>query len=182
MEAQERVIVGVFEDAADARAAIRDLRDAGFSDTAVGLLTRDGAGAPEVTPLRELEGNRAAAGAAVGAVTGASGGALWAVGIAAGVLPGIGPVIAGGLLIAVAASAAVGVAAGSVVGALIGLGVKDEDAAYYDEELAHGRTIVVVAPGQRSSLVSSILAGHRARERSLIEPGTLGERVAERIA
>lgn len=181
MNQQQPVIVGVFEDAADARVAIHDLRDAGFSDNAVGLLTRDKDGSPEVKPLRELEGNNAAAGAAIGAVTGASGGALWAIGIAAGVLPGIGPIIGGGVLMAVAASAAAGVAGGAVVGALIGLGVKDEDAAYYSDELARGRTIVVVTPGKRPSLVASILRGHGAVSRTSVEPGSLAARIASSV-
>ena len=131
---QERVMVGVFENAGDARRAIEDLRDAKFSDKKIGVLTHDKDGDPEVKSFKDLEGNKAGAGAAIGASVGAGGGALWALGIAAGILPAIGPVIAGGLLAAIAASAASGAAAGVLVGTLTGLGVSDEEAAYYDDE------------------------------------------------
>lgn len=154
---QERVLVGVFHTAGDARRAIEDLRNAGFSDKKIGLLTHDKEGDPEVKSFRDLEGNKAGTGAAIGAAAGAGGGALWALGIAAGILPAIGPVIAGGILAAIAASAATGAAAGVVVGTLVGLGVSDEEAAYYDEEFKKGRTIVVVQTDDRADLAYTLL-------------------------
>ena len=179
---RERVMIGVFESAGDARRAIEDLRDANFSDRQIGVLTHDKAGDPEVKSFRDLEGNRAAAGAAVGAAAGAGGGALWALGIAAGVLPAIGPVIAGGLLVALAASAASGAAAGVLVGALVGLGVTDEEAAYYDAEFRKGHTILVIEPDHRAQLVQSILFAHNARNRQVVTTGTLAEQIDQRHA
>jgi outer membrane lipoprotein SlyB len=73
------------------------------------------------------------------------------------VLPAIGPVIAGGLLAAIAASAGVGAAAGAIVGSLVGLGVSDEEAAYYDEEFRKGRTIVVVQTDDRADVAYQTL-------------------------
>jgi hypothetical protein len=166
----ERLSIGVFHTAGDARRAIEDLRDAGFSDKKIGLLTHDKDGDPEVKSFRDLEGNKAAAGAAVGAAAGAGGGALWALGIAAGILPAIGPVIAGGILAAIAASAAGGAAAGVLVGTLIGLGVTDEEAAYYDDEFKKGRTIVVVQAGDRTDLAHTLLNARNSRNPYLMSP------------
>jgi hypothetical protein len=167
---QERVMIGVFHTAEDARHAIQDLRDARFSDKKIGLLTHNKDGDPEVKSFKALEGNKVGGGAAIGAATGVGGGALWALGIAAGVLPAIGPVIAGGLLVAIAVSAAAGGAAGALVGALVGLGVPDEEAAYYDEEFKKGRTIVVVQSDDRADLAYRLLNQHHSRNGYSIDP------------
>ena len=164
MKTKEKLVVGVFHNAGDARRAIDDLRDAKFSDRKIGLLTHDKDGDPDVKSFKDLEGNKAGAGAAIGAAAGAGGGALWALGIAAGMLPAIGPVIGGGILAAVAASAASGAAAGVVGGALIGLGVSDEEAAYYDDEFKKGRTIVVVQ-GDRLDEAFRIMATRNSQNR-----------------
>jgi Heat induced stress protein YflT len=175
---RERVTVGVFDAPADARKAIEDLRSAKFSDRAIGVLTHDRDGDPEVRSFRDLEGNHAGAGAAIGIGAGAGGGALWALGIAAGILPAIGPVIAGGLLAAIAASAASGAAAGLLVGTLVGLGVSDEEAAYYDEEFRKGRTIVVIQGDDRRDLAQTILTAHHAHQGQVFAP-TLADELAE---
>lgn len=178
---RERVMIGVFRAAGDARRTIEDLRDANFSDRKIGVLTHDKEGDPEVKSFRSLEGNRAGTGAAVGAAAGAGGGALWALGIAAGVLPAIGPVIAGGMLVALAASAASGAAAGILVGALVGLGVSDEEAAYYDAEFRKGHTILVVEPEHRAQLVQTIFFAHNAQNRQMVTSGTLAEQIDRRV-
>lgn len=174
---RERVMIGVFESAGDAKRAIEDLRDARFSDKDIGVLTHDKDGDPDVKSFRELEGNRAGTGAAVGVAAGAGGGALWALGIAAGFLPAIGPVIAGGILAAIAVSAASGAAAGLLVGTLVGYGVTDEDAAFYDAEFKKGRTIVVVQGDDRRELVQTILTAHHAHNRQVLTPGTLADQI-----
>lgn len=179
------VTVGVFATAGQAKRAIRDLRDAAFSDGSIGLLTHDKDGDPDVVSFKQLEGNKGLTGAAIGVAAGAGGGALWALGIAAGLLPAIGPVVAGGLLAAVAASAAAGAGAAALVGTLVGLGISDEDAAYYDEEFKKGRTIVVVRDDERRNLVQTIFRGHGAEpklmtERSFAEQLDDGEAISAR--
>jgi len=170
---QEKVMVGVFHNNTDARHAIEALRDAQFSDKKIGLLSHDKDGDPEVKSFKDLEGNKAGKGAAVGAAAGAGGGALWALGIAAGILPAIGPVIAGGILMAIAASAASGAAAGVLVGALTGLGISDEESAYYDDEFKKGRTIVVVQTDDRSADAYRILTSNNSQNLHMVAPQTL---------
>lgn len=153
----QSVVVGCFVDPENARLAIRRLREAGFADSDIGLITHDRNGEVEVTTLDEARGSRAGTGAAIGAAAGAGGAALWALGVAAGVLPAIGPVIAGGLLAAVLASAAGGAAAGGIVGALIGLGIPDEQARYYEDEFKRGSTIVIVSTDERPADALEIL-------------------------
>jgi hypothetical protein len=177
---KERVVVGVFDNPGDARRAIEDLRSARFSDRKIGLLTHDKDGDPDVKSFKDMEGNQAGKGAAIGAAAGAGGGALWALGIAAGVLPAIGPVIAGGLLAAIAASAASGAAAGVIVGSLVGLGVSDEEAAYYDEEFRKGRTIVVVQTDERPDLAATILQNRNSRNPHLQVSQSIAEQIESR--
>jgi len=156
----ERVTIGIFAHPRDARSALEELRAAGFSDKKIGLLTHDKDGDPDIKSFKDMEGNRAGVGAAVGAAAGAGGGALWALGIAAGLLPAIGPVVAGGILGSILASAATGAAAGGIVGALTGLGISDEDAAYYDEEFRKGNTIVAVKGDNRAAEAYDIMQRH----------------------
>jgi len=141
----------VFATPGKARLAIEELRDTGFASSDVGVLTRDDAGDPDIKSIKELSGSMVGTGAVVGAAAGTAGGAIWAICIAIGVLPAIGTIIAGGGVAAVAASAATGAATGVLVGALTGLGIDDEEAAYYDEEFRNGRTIVLVDAGSRSA-------------------------------
>lgn len=167
---KKTIQVGVFEDVDDARIAIRELRDAGFAEDEIGLLTHDAQGKPELTTFKDMEGNKAVRGATIGAAAGAGGGALWAIGIAAGLLPAIGPVIAGGLLAAIGLSAGAGAATGLVVGAFVGLGVTDEEAAYYDEEFRKGRTIVVVQSHRTPDTAFRILNERSTRSPYLRAP------------
>jgi outer membrane lipoprotein SlyB len=84
-------------------------------------------------------------------------------------------VIAGGLLGAVLASAATGAAAGGVVGALTGLGVSDEEAAYYDEEFRKGRTIVAVQTDDRADVAYGILQRNHSLQPQITTMGDQGQ-------
>ena len=165
---KREVVVGAYKNPMDARRTIEQLRDAGFSDKDIGVLSHNKNGDAEVKSFKDLEGNKAGKGAAAGVAAGAGGGALWALGIAAGLLPAIGPVIAGGLLGAVLASGAAGAAAGGIAGALIGAGIDDEEAAYYEKEFHQGSTVVVVKAKERLDDVFRMMETNKAYHR----PGT----------
>ena len=152
--------VAVFENAHDAQQALRELRDAGFAEDQLGVVSRD-QDRPAGTIETHDEGSKAAEGAGAGAATGAGVGALWALGIAAGMAPAIGPVIAGGVLAAVVASAAGAAAVGGLVGALIGLGIPEEEAEYYELEFRAGRTVVTVRTDGRQDEATVILNRHQ---------------------
>src|SRR4051794_40542331 len=103
--------VGVFSDRAEAQRAVEALKQAGFRDDQIGVVTQrqDEGGAVVERPT----GTKAAEGAAIGAAAGAGVGALWALGIAASILPPLGFVV-GGTLMAVLASAGTGAAIASL--------------------------------------------------------------------
>lgn len=141
--ARRDIVVAAFHTHHEAQKAVRELKDAGFTDEEIGIASQDREG----TYQEQTEGSHAGDGAAIGAATGLGAGALWGLGIVAGALPAIGPVIAGGALAAIAASAAGTAVAGGLVGALIGLGLPEEEANYYQREFESGRTVVSVHCG-----------------------------------
>jgi hypothetical protein len=55
------------------------------------------------------------------------------------------------------ANAVGGAAVGGLLGALIGLGIPQEDARYYEEELHSGRTLITVLSEGRAAEAAAIL-------------------------
>jgi hypothetical protein len=153
MDSHPITVVGVFEVARNAQHAIQELRKAGFLDDNIGVVSHSEVSSSDKSSAEGSLGT----GAVTGSMVGAGAGGLWALGIAAGILPGIGPVVAGGLLVSILASAALGAATGGVAGALIGLGISEEDAAFYDSEFKAGRTVVTVKAAGRFEEARSIL-------------------------
>jgi hypothetical protein len=154
------IVVGVFRDRGNAQQAIGDLKQAGFTDGQIGLVTRHPEGEPTVDAP---SGANMAAGAGIGAAAGAGLGALWALGIATLGFPALGPVLVGGtLMAALAASIGSGAVVGTLLGALIGLGIPEEEAKYYEQEVHAGRTVVTVRADSRFEEAWQIMNRHGA--------------------
>jgi len=146
-------VVGLFTDRSDAESAIRELKDAGFSERQIGVAMRD---RNEQRELMEDTGTTTAEGAAVGAVSGGVIGGL--IGLLGSLLiPGVGPIVVGGVLASTLAGAGVGAAAGGIIGALMGLGVPEADAEHFDTGLRSGGVIVTVDAGDRVPQAIAIL-------------------------
>ena len=154
-------VVGVFENHHDADRAVAELRDAGFSNSQIGVVGHDKSGGTTTD-----KGTKAEEGALVGAAVGAGTGGLVGLGILAGLIPAIGPVIAGGALAALLANAAGGAAIAGLAGTLIGLGIPEDDAKYYDAEFRSGRTVVTVQAGSRGSEAHAIISRHHGYDRT----------------
>jgi len=155
-------VVGVFATRAEAEAAVRDLRAAGFADSDIGLVGRNASG--KVT--HESGDTNAAEGAAIGAAAGAGALALGSLAVTFGVIPVIGPILAVGPLAAALISAGAGAAAGGLTGALIGYGIPEDDAGYYEGEVKAGKFLVTVDAKSRSSEAWDILHRHRGYNRA----------------
>jgi uncharacterized protein (TIGR02271 family) len=153
-----RTVVGLFTDRSDAESAIRELKDAGFSEKQIGVAMRD---RDEQRQLLEDTGTTTAEGAAVGAVSGGVVGGL--IGLLGSLLiPGVGPIVAGGVLASTLAGAGVGAAAGGIIGALMGLGVPEADAQHFDRGIRSGGVLVTVDAGDRLSEAIAILQHNHA--------------------
>lgn len=167
----QRTAIGVFQHAADARAAIQDLRRTGFLEEEIGVAAREVQRADVgVLDRTTPEGSQVEEGAVTGLAAGAGLGALWGVAVVAGLLPAVGPAIAGGTLAAILSSAAAGAAAAGVAGALIGAGIPEDEASYYEGEFHAGRIILSVRAGDRYEEAKSILARHGGYDANAQEP------------
>src|SRR5512138_346465 len=155
-ETTGRTVVGLFQDRTDAEAAIRDLKDAGFTEGQIGIAHADRA---EQRELMETTGSGAAEGAATGAVSGGLVGGL--IGLLGSLLiPGVGPIVVGGVLASTLTGVGVGAATGGILGALIGMGVPEVDAKHFDAGLRSGSVLVTVNAGARTAEALEILERH----------------------
>ena len=150
----EKVVVGVFADQGQARQALHELLQAGFSSEHIGFLVRDETSLVQGTPTEKLQ-EETADDAAKGAVTGGVLGGL--LGAAASLLiPGLGPVLTGGILTTLS-GVVLGAATGGVMATLRGMGIPEEEARSYDEAVQAGRTIVIVQTEDRLDDAYAIL-------------------------
>lgn len=160
--------VGVFENHNQAQAALEALRQAGFEEGGLGMLSRQqeepDSSAPRMDNPRSA-GGQTVAGAGLGAAFGAAAGLGTGLALTAGLVPGIGPVIAGGAMALLMAGT--GAAAGSLLGGLLGMGIPQDEAEYVRSELAAGRTLVTAEAGERYHEALRIFAQHGAAQRTI---------------
>jgi len=153
------IVVALFEERSEAKGAIRDLKNAGFTNEQIGIVTQDRVEAGEAPSEGSAVG--LAEGAAAGALTGGVIGGL--VGLVSSLLiPGLGPLVVGGVLASTLMGMGVGAATGGLIGALVGMGVPEEDARYFDAGLRDGRTLLTVSGTDRAPQAVAILERHGA--------------------
>ena len=149
-------VIGVFEDGLGARDAIHALKEAGFAGQDISVLVPDSDSSREFateTGLATREG--AATGAVAGGVLGGLAG--WLIGIGALAVPGVGPILAAGALGAAVSGLAIGASVGAIAGALVGIGVPEDEAAWYEQEVRGGRALVSVLARDRREEARAIL-------------------------
>jgi outer membrane lipoprotein SlyB len=160
-EPEHTVVVGVFTDRTSADHVMDELRLAGFHDDQIGFVVRESQPTQPLPATDEATktetGPTTAAGAVTGGVVGGLAGAA-----AAFLIPGFGPAIAGGILTATLGGAAIGAAAGSLIGTFVKMGMPEEEAHYYTQELQAGRTIVIVQANGRHYEAFRILRRNQA--------------------
>jgi len=153
------IVVALFEERSEAEDAIRDLKNAGFTNEQIGVATQGRIEAGEAPSEGSAVG--LAEGAAAGALTGGVIGGL--VGLVSSLLiPGVGPLVVGGILASALMGMGVGAATGGLIGALVGMGVPEEDARYFDAGLREGRTLVTVSNTDGAYEALGILERHGA--------------------
>lgn len=141
-------VVGLFSSMADARSAVSDLQNSGFTSDSISLVARN---TDDTNTTTDGDGGTrasedAAFGAVSGTLVGGAAGVLAGLGLLA--IPGIGPVLAAGSLATAlglgAAGAGIGAASGGLIGALVGAGIPDEDANIYAEGVRRGGALLTV--------------------------------------
>ena len=155
-------IAGIFDSKIEADAAVSKLLDTGFNKEDMSLIVSDHVRHIIFASPTDDESARTAKGGTAGALFGGALGALIAgltlVGVI--VVPGSGLLVAGPLA-AIFVGIGAGAAAGGLSGALISAGFAVDEAKRYEEEIRHGKAVIVVhttdemAAAARSVLHSS---------------------------
>ncbi len=137
-----KTVVGSFDTIADASAAARAARAAGFIESDVSVIASNIRNPNAPAPATKDDAAGAATGiVAGGALGGAAGLAVSLMGLA---IPGIGPILAAGPIAAALAGAGAGAVAGGLIGGLVDLGVSETHAEYYAEAVRRGGALVTI--------------------------------------
>jgi hypothetical protein len=138
--------VGVFRDRSSAECAIDRLLAAGYSRDHISMVMRETDDANKWAEGYGVKTNKAGEGAAVGAGTGGVLGGIagFLAGLGLLAIPGIGPLLAIGPIAGALAGIVAGGTAGGLLGALVGLGIPEEEARYYEEDVKQGSILVAV--------------------------------------
>ena len=138
-----KAVICLAKSTAQAEMIVRNLKDAGFSDSAISVLYADRSGTSEFAHENKTKAPEGAtAGASTGGVLGGGLGLLLGVGALA--IPGLGPFIAAGPIMAALGGAAVGATVGGITGALIGMGIPEYEAKVYESRLREGSVLFSV--------------------------------------
>lgn len=158
-------IAGVFDSKKEADAAVSKLLDAGFNKKDLSLIVSDNAHHTIFPHPIDDESARAMKGGVEGAVVGGVLGALITglTLIEVGMVPGAAILVTGPLLAALSGAGA-GVAIGGLSGALISAGFAVDEAKRYEEEIRHGKAVIVVhATGEMAAAARAALRSGNAK-------------------
>jgi hypothetical protein len=147
--------IGIFDTRQSAERAINRLHtEVGIDNDEISYIYRSKDGTVREVDADDITSDTPGEGAAKGATIGAGAGALAGIAAVAGIVPFIGPLFAAGpLAVALGLSGALGTtmagaltgaAAGGIIGALINLGVGEEHAQRYEDEVRSGNVLVAV--------------------------------------
>ena len=156
----QHTVTALFDQYADASAAVAKLEAGGVPHGDISLVGNDGRSGHEGRgDTAEKAKDGTGTGATLGTVVGGAVGLLTGLGLIA--IPGVGPVVAAGWLAATLTGAGVGAAAGGLAGALTGAGISEGDAHAYGEGIRRGGTLVTVkADEAQGPMVMDILEQH----------------------
>ena len=157
-------VVGLFDSRSEAHSTVQQLVNSDFDREDISLVSQDtdresneGKTHPGISgsdlsiPKDDTSG--ALKGAGIGAAVGGIGGLL--AGIAGLAIPVIGPIVAAGpiaaALTAALGGAGVGAATGGLIGALTDMGVPEDDAKHYQDQIGRGKTLVIVRASDDAS-------------------------------
>lgn len=159
-----RNVVGVFRSRDEAERCISALLNAGFDQSQIGVAMKGREETERLahdTGVKETHGAEgAASGAGAGAVLGGAAGILAGMGLLA--IPGFGPLLAAGPIATGIAGAVGGGVSGGIVGGLIGLGIPEDQAKRYGEEVTQGNILVTVDCGTQCDRAMSTLNSYAA--------------------
>ncbi len=147
---QMKRIVGIFNTEDRALKAIHRLREDGYRDEEISVVTSNKESydrlsrvvGDDVVRDVDVSAESTAAKAASGTAIGGIGGFL--LGLGALAIPGVGPIVAAGPIVGAITGAVAGGTIGGIAGALTDYGIDEEDARVYEERINQGDVMVLV--------------------------------------
>lgn len=164
-------IFGVFDTEADANQAVEELKRQGYESDEISVITNNKEMMEKLVggiPPRSKMQEGAKTGAATGSVVGGLAGLL--AGFGAFTIPGIGPIIAAGPIAAAFFGGAAGIGVGGIAGALVGFGIPEEEADRYEQDMHHGKILVLIEKQNYKHLNKKMDHTASARELSEHDP------------
>jgi hypothetical protein len=172
----DNTIVGLYDDFQDARQAVEELVENGFSHENISLIANDVNETLRNEAQRSVRGADLEPNSDVGSIAGMGammgGLAGFLLGLAALAIPGIGPVLAAGPVAAALGGAGIGAVTGGLLGALADSGISNDDATIYAEGIRRGGTLLTIYTSQAE-------AGRAAEILNRHNPVNIEERVNE---
>jgi uncharacterized membrane protein len=149
-------VVAIFDSYSGAENAVKELRNQGFSQEEVNIISKDQRSSGNQTERYEDD---ITDGALTGGTLGGIGGLLLGAGALA--IPGIGPIVAAGPI----AGALSGAVAGGVAGGLIDWGIPAEASSHYESKLAQGSILAIIkTQPSKAAQATSILSRNGAND------------------
>lgn len=156
----QKTIAGLFDNVAQAQAAVQALLAGGWPQESISILT------PKANDTPSPANHTDVAGPAIkdtekGALIGGFAGLL--MGVSEIVVPGMGLVLIGGWLAATLLGAGLGAIAGGLGGSLVEIGFSHEHASHLSEWVQQGGTVLTIqADAERIPQAVDILTAHKA--------------------
>ena len=154
-----KTVVGLFDDFTQARNAALELERSGVAHNDISVLANNESGAHGANDTVTEHGGMGHAvtkDAGVGAEIGGVLGLL--AGLSLFAIPGLGFLAGAGWLAGMFTGAGIGAVVGGLVGVLVSVGVPDTDAAYYNEGVRRGGTLLAVrADDANANSVANLL-------------------------
>ncbi len=150
-----QTIIGVFEARSSAEKAVAALRQQGFSNEEINIISKKQSQDDDT----DVVDDDIMDGTLTGGTIGGIGGLL--LGAGALMIPGIGPILAVGPI----AAAVGGAIAGGITGGLIDWGIPSEDSKRYEQEVVHGSILAIIrTDAPKIDSVAQILRQNGAKE------------------
>jgi len=154
-----RVAVGIFSTRTKADATVIALKHLGFTNDEFGVVAKRTEEWEDVTTVGD------ASEVLSSATSSHQVGGLWTLGMAAIVLPAAGPVVVGGVIGNILATPRVGMNVGGIADILASMGLSEDAANHYYDEVMSGGTLVVVRAGNRYEEVIAVFMDYGGRVR-----------------
>lgn len=171
------IVLGLFKETAVKQQAVLDLKQAGFTDDEISIISQTDKNTEVTESMREDIQETARETAGAGALGGGAVGTI--IGLTAGVSVALvtGPLVAA--LGIAAIGAGIGATYGGIFGTLIGMGIGEEDVHRYLEGIRRGESLVAVKvnPDQTAE-VAGILRQHNASG-VMVRHDSVGEQIFE---